>query len=132
MVSANITDQWTVDSGATCHIAGYRKIFVANGGKDHIKGKQTCKIEMVNEIGIISTVTLTYVTCAPIIEANSLYINKLANKDFKVNMCEIMHGEKQSQMQIKICINYGSQIKYMHQRNIRKIAFIIGNEFLVI
>lgn len=104
------SDDWIIDSGATSHVTNNKQLFdefnatqsnvsVANGDKECVDGKGTCKIEMLNQSGIASTAVLTDVLYAPQINGNMISVIKLMKNGysvhFKENICEIKQNDKQ-------------------------------------
>lgn len=110
MVSPKRSSNWVIDSGATSHIANDKTVFVtlnaiehyltiADGRKVRVRGKGTCRIELVNEKGDKKTALVADVLYIPEIEGNLLSVKKLIDKDyevqFKKDKCEIRKDEKQ-------------------------------------
>lgn len=94
MISPKRSTNWVVDSGATCHIANDKKAFVtlnkiehhltvADGRQVHVKGKGTCRIELVNENGDKKTALITDVLYIPEIEGNLLSVKKMIDKKLR-------------------------------------------------
>lgn len=109
-ISNSGKNDWIIDSGATCHVACDKRMFVtldgtcndltvANGEKIRVEGKGTCRIEFMNASGHISAAKVSDVLYAPAIRGNLLSVKRLISNGFLVNFirngCEIKKGNLQ-------------------------------------
>lgn len=108
--SSETAQQWILDSGATCHIANYRKFFdhldeavhedvwVANGAKARSKGRGSGRIGVVDGAGRKRDVPVEGVLYVPEMKSNLLSVKRLVQKGFVVTFdasgAKILRGEK--------------------------------------
>lgn len=107
-ISSKGNNGWIIDSGATSHVTNDKRLLetlntdkssdvdMANGNKECVKGKGTCKVQMMNESGDISNAKLTSVLYAPQITGNMISVSKLTDSGFELRFkndcCEIMNN----------------------------------------
>lgn len=79
---------------------------MANGNKECVEGKGTCKIQMMNVSGDISTARLTNILFAPQIAGNMISVSKLTDNGFELHFkndrCEILNNNIQIALADKV------------------------------
>lgn len=132
--------EWLIDSGATSHVVNNPNLLlkfdsqhksqvdVANGSTECVRGKGTCKVELVNENGSTAQLTLSNVLFAPHITSNMLSVGKLCDAGFSVRFgdssCTILHNNKQ--------IGFADKVNGLYKlRQPNKVCSVKGGEYCI-